>query len=181
MIKSKQPKVEKDRLPPVPPEVENHPAWYRLNDQLSWYDRKSGDNQRWYKRIKSSQIIIAAAIPVVSFLQVAWVPYATAILGALIAILEGLQQLGQYHNLWTSYRTTAEQLKHEKYLFLSSSGPYRDLDRSKALGLLSERVEELVSTEHAKWVSDTKQIEQPQSDQVPATTSVGAGGKKSRG
>ncbi len=38
----------------------------------------------------------------------------TAILGASVAILEGLQQLGQYNNLWLSYRATAEQLRHER-------------------------------------------------------------------
>jgi WD40 repeat protein len=177
MIKNRQPKPEGPQPPPVPPAVENHAAWYRLNDQLSWYDRKSSDNQRWYKQIKRIQITIAAAIPVVSFLQGDWVSYATATMGALIAILEGLQQLGQHNNLWTSYRSTAEQLNHEKYLFLSSGGPYRDLDTSDALKLLSERVEELVSTEHAKWVSDTKQIEQPQGGQEQA---AGSAGKETR-
>jgi hypothetical protein len=37
----------------VPKELRQHPAWIRLNAQLSWYDRKSGDNQRRYKQIKS--------------------------------------------------------------------------------------------------------------------------------
>lgn len=30
----------------VPQEVESHPAWYRLTDQLGWYDERSGTNQR---------------------------------------------------------------------------------------------------------------------------------------
>jgi hypothetical protein len=143
----------------VPPEVERHPTWYRLNDQLDWYDRKSVSNQRWYRRIQGAQLILAAAIPVVSFLPVDGTKFATAALGALVAILAGLQQLGQFHNNWTSYRSTAEHLKHEKYLFLASSGPYRNLETSDALKLLAERVEEQISTEHAKWVSDTRQVE----------------------
>ncbi len=28
------------------------PTWERLEDQIRWYDRKSGDNQRWYKWLK---------------------------------------------------------------------------------------------------------------------------------
>ena len=32
----------------------NHPARLRLNDQLDWYDRKSGDSQRRYKQIKEA-------------------------------------------------------------------------------------------------------------------------------
>jgi hypothetical protein len=143
----------------IPEEVKSHPTWYRLNDQLDWYDRKSVSNQRWYRRIQGAQLILAAAIPVVAFLPVDGTKLATAVLGALVAILAGLQQLGQFHNNWTSYRSTAEQLKHEKYLFLAASGPYRNLETADALKLLSERVEELISTEHAKWVSDTRKVE----------------------
>ena len=149
-------------VPPVPPEISSHVAWHRLNDQLEWYDSKSGRNQLWYKRIKRAQIVFAGLIPIVSFLGFPWVPFATALLGGTVAILEGFQQLGQYNNLWASYRSTAESLKHEKYLFLASGGPYRNLGTDESLKRLAERVEEQVSTEHAKWVSDTKQVEQTQ-------------------
>jgi hypothetical protein len=60
---------------------------------------------------------------------------------------------------WIDYRSTAEQLKHEKYLFLAGSGPYRDLELDEALKRLAERVEERVSTEHAKWVQDARPSE----------------------
>lgn len=143
----------------VPQDIESDPTWYRLNDQLDWYDRKSVSNQRWYKRIQGAQLILAAAIPVISFLPGDWTKFATAIVGALVAVLAGLQQLGQFHNNWTSYRATAEQLKHEKYLFLAASGPYRNLEAAEAMKLLAERVEEQISTEHAKWVSDIRQGE----------------------
>src|SRR5215204_4303949 len=112
---------------------------------------------------KRAQLIFAASIPVISFLDYAWIKFAMAALRACVAILEGFEQLGQ-NNLWTSYRSTAEHLKHEKYLFLASSGPYRNLNTDDALKRLAERVEEQVSTEHAKWVSDAKQREQPQGD-----------------
>ena len=138
-----------------------HPAWLRLNDQLEWYDKKSGDNQRRYKQIKIAQLILAGSIPVFALVGDVWGRWVTAILGASVAILEGLQQLGQYNNLWASYRSTAEQLKHEKYLFLAKSGPYRNLGEEEALKLLAERGEEQVSTEHAKWVSErSRQAEQ---------------------
>lgn len=144
----------------LPEQVEVHPAWRRLNDQLEWYDDKSRHNQFWYKFIKRAQLIIASTIPVISFLDYAWIKFAMAALGACVAVLEGFEQLGQHNNLWASYRSTAEYLKHEKYLFLASSGPYRNLNTEDALKRLAERVEEQVSTEHAQWVSETKQREQ---------------------
>ena len=150
-------------LPPLPEQVKDHPAWRRLNDQLEWYDNKSRHNQFWYKFIKRAQLIFASSIPVISFLDYAWIKFAMAALGACVAVLEGFEQLGQHNNLWTSYRSTAEYLKHEKYLFLASSGPYRNLKTDDALKRLAERVEEQVSTEHAKWVSETKQREQSES------------------
>jgi Protein of unknown function (DUF4231) len=141
----------------VPEEVRQHPAWVRLNDQLEWYDHKSAVNQKRYKQIQAAQIILATSIPVFSLIGAASGQWITAILGASVAILAGFQQLGNYNDLWTTYRATAEQLQHEKFLFLAQSGPYRTLQEEEALRLLAERVEERVSTEHAKWVSERTQ------------------------
>ena len=128
-------------------------AWQRLEDQIGWYDRKSGANQRWFKRLKVCQIVTAAAIPVAA---AASVP--TAVLGgagALIVVLEGLQQLQQYQQNWTTYRSTCERLKHEKHLYVAHAGPYAGAARPGAL--LAERVEGLVSQEHAAWVSQQRE------------------------
>jgi hypothetical protein len=144
-----------------PEKVRQHPAWARLNDQLEWYDAKSGEKQKRYKQIKTVQLVLAGSIPVFALAGATWGRWITAILGASVAILEGIQQLGQYNNLWTNYRATAEQLKHEKHLFLAQSGPYRNLGEDEALRRLAERVEERISTEHAKWVSElSKQADQ---------------------
>jgi hypothetical protein len=84
-----------------------HPAWLRLTDQLDWYAKKSADTQRRYKQIKVAQLVLAGSIPVFALVDGVWGRWVTAILGASVAILEGLQQLGQYSNLWVTYRATA--------------------------------------------------------------------------
>jgi hypothetical protein len=123
------------------------PAWERLQDQLDWYDAKSQFNKRWYQSLKVAQIVVAAAIPAA---VAAGASAAVAgVLGAVIVILEGLQQLFQFQQSWTGYRSTAEALKHEKFLYLAGAGPYGAGDRRD--GLLAERVEGLVSQEHAAW------------------------------
>jgi len=52
---------------PVAPGAVRIPAadatWERLDDQIGWYDRKSGANQRLYKLLKLLEIAIAAALP----------------------------------------------------------------------------------------------------------------------
>jgi uncharacterized protein DUF4231 len=125
------------------------PARARLEDQIAWYDTKSEKNQHRFKELKVCQIVIAAAIPVAAAGSAPlWLMGGG---GALIVVMEGLQQLQQYQQNWTTYRVTCERLKHEKFLFLSHAGPYARA--SNAESLLATRVEGLVSQEHAAWVS----------------------------
>jgi hypothetical protein len=120
-----------------------------VRDQIAWYDGKSQYNQRWFKRLKICQIVTAAAIPVAAGVSApVWLVGGA---GALIVVLEGLQQLQQYQQNWTTYRATCERLKHEQFLFMAHAGPYAAAPDPDAV--LAERVESLVSQEHAAWVS----------------------------
>lgn len=142
--------------PQVPESVKSHPAWFRLIDQRSWYDNKSQHCQRWYKRLKITQVTLAVLIPATSLLPAECAKWAASIAGILIAVLETVQQMNQYSTLWVTYRATAERLKHEQYLFLSNAGPYKGMAESDRLVALAERVEEHVSTEHANWFNETR-------------------------
>lgn len=133
-----------------------HPAWTRLEDQLDWYDRESAAAQRAFKRLKVLEVVVAAAIPVVA--GVSGPALLTATLGAIVVVLESVQHLYQWQTNWVLYRSTAEALKHEKYLFLSSAGPYATPDR---LAVLAERLEGLISQEHARWTQGREQADQP--------------------
>ncbi len=124
----------------------------RLRDQISWYDAKSGANQRWFKRIKIAQIVLAASIPVAAGPAPTWLVGAA---GALIAVLEGVQQLQQYQQNWTSYRATCEQLKHEQFLFEARAGAYKEAQDPEVV--LAERIEGIVSQEHAAWVAQREE------------------------
>jgi hypothetical protein len=125
------------------------PTFARLKDQIAWYDLKSLANQRRFKWVKAGQMISAGAIPVAAVLGA---PGAvSAALGALVVLIEGLLQLNQYQQNWINYRSTCEALKHEKYLYLADAGPYGAAVDGRAL--LAERIEGLISQEHAKWIS----------------------------
>jgi hypothetical protein len=145
--------------PPASDALAELPAWARLEDQLSWYDRGAITNKRRYRQIKLLQLLTAAGVPVAAALSATgWV---TAGLGGLILVLEGLQQLGQYHDTWISYRGTSERLKTEKFLFLARAGPYARQGRER---LLAERVEDLVSQEHVKWVITQEEALRPEDE-----------------
>ena len=126
----------------------------RLEEQIAWYDGRSGHHQRMFKGLKISMIIAAALIPLTAGIgSLSWVP---GPLGVLVVVLEGIQQLNQYHASWIAYRSTAEALRHEKYLYAATAGPYANAENPR--GLLAERVEGLVSHEHAKWVSAQEEL-----------------------
>ena len=100
------------------------PSWQRLEEQIAWYSRGARRNKRRYLRIKVVQIVSAASIPVLAATSLpTWV---SGGLGALIVVLESVQQLFQFHSNWTHYRSTAEALKHEKFLYLAQAGLLRD-------------------------------------------------------
>jgi|SRR5437763_709145 len=156
------PQTDEPKTSQVKEEDSGYP---RLETQIKWYDDKSGHNKRMFKGLKTATLAISVSIP----LSAAFATHYSAItgvvagaLGATIALLEGLQQLNQYHQNWISYRSTAEALRHEKFLFLGHAGPYAAAPDQKAL--LADRIEGLVSQEHAKWTSTQVQTAKPQGD-----------------
>lgn len=131
------------------------PTWERLEDQIGWYDRRSGESQRLYKWLKLLEIAIAATLPVVAAVHS---PVAvTGSLAAVIVVLEGAQHLYQFQEHWITYRSTAEALKHERFLYLAGAGPYSVDDRHQQL---AERLEGLISQEHAKWTTSQSGADQ---------------------
>jgi hypothetical protein len=147
----------------APPQGQD-PTWDRLEQQLDWYDRKSAAAQRFYKGLKLIEIVAAAAVPPLIGLGVpAAVP---AVLAVVVVVLEGTQQLYQFHSNWIAYRSTAEALKHERYLYLAAAGPYAAKNRHR---VLAERLEGLVSQEHAKWTQSQLRPSDEQSPDVAPT------------
>jgi hypothetical protein len=66
------------------------PVLERLEDQIGWYDRKSGQAQRRFKWLKGLQLATAAAIPVTATTGVH--AGVLAAQGAAIVMIEGFLQ-----------------------------------------------------------------------------------------
>ena len=73
-----------------------------------------------------------------------------AVTGAMIAIIEGVTKLYQFHENWIQYRTTSELLKIEKNLFLTGSGPYA-VGEETPEQIFVHNIENLVSSENNRW------------------------------
>jgi Protein of unknown function (DUF4231) len=123
----------------------------RLDHQIGWYEERSGWNQLRYRSLKIAVIVVAASIPVLSSLTPDAVPrWVLGALGALVAVIEGIQQVFQFHANWIAYRATSEELKREKFLYLANAGPYAFAESDV---LLAERIEALMTQENVKWVA----------------------------
>lgn len=123
----------------------------RLNDQISWYDRKSRANQRWFKCLRLTEIVAAATIPFLSgFADNSFaIKIVIGALGLLVAVIASLLGLLHLQEHWIAYRGTAEVLRKEKFLFLTQTEPYAKGD---AFHLLVQRIEALLSKESTEWV-----------------------------
>ena len=123
----------------------------RLDDQIGWYDRKSMQNQKWFKRLQVAAVLASATIPFLSgyitetslLLKIS-----VGLLGLAVAAITAVLGLYKFQENWLEFRTTCESLKHEKYLFLTKSDPY---DGEEPFKLLVERVESLISKENTAW------------------------------
>lgn len=133
-----------------PENVEPDSGYARLEQQISWYDRKSGAAQRNYKWGKYLVIVASATIPIAALLNARVL---TAILGGFVAVCEAVQHVNQWQHNWITYRSTCEALRHEKYTFIEKADPYSNLAADEARKLLVERTESLISTEHSKWIA----------------------------
>ena len=134
----------------------------RLDHQIKWYSTKSSDNQKYYKNLRTIEIVCAAIIPFMAGLGsiISCNEYIMGFLGVVIAVCAGVTALNKYQENWITYRTTCETLKHEKYLYLTKSIPYDD---ESAFHNLVERVESLISKENTQWsrVSKGKDEKKP--------------------
>jgi len=121
----------------------------RLEDQIEWYDRKSVHHQRWYRRLKVTSIAAAALVPLFSSLDDFGL--LAGVLGVLVVVVEGLQHVNQHHENWIRYRATAENLMHEKYLYLARAGHYAGRGDDEAFRRLATSVEAILSREGEAW------------------------------
>lgn len=122
----------------------------RLDEQIEFYDTKSQSNQKKYKTIKFCEILLGGLVTAGA--GFGWSNILIGCFGLLIIVFEGIKNAFQYHYHWLSYRSTCEYLRKEKHFFNAKAGPYSDVENIDKE--LAERIEEIISQEHAKWLKE---------------------------
>src|SRR5829696_8441530 len=128
----------------------------RVDNQIDWMESKSRVNQQRYKLLKVLEIASAAAIPfLVGFHERHKLfPIVTGLLGVLIVVINGIQQLYKFHENWLTYRVTIEMLRREKMLFENHAGNYRE---ENSFQRFVENIESVLANENKIWQNNVMQ------------------------
>lgn len=131
----------------------------RVDDQIAWYEKKSGQNKKNYHRAKVIEVVLAVLLPFISgFDNIYGIEVITiaGFIGVIIAIISGVSVLYKHHDKWIEYRTTVETLKQERYMFVTNSGPYKE----KNFQAFVERFESIISNENSNWAEISRKQEE---------------------
>lgn len=123
----------------------------RYYDQLKYYSKSAGKNQKKYKNFQWILIILSALTPVLAALDNnLQLQFLVVIVSAIVAILTTGLKTFQYQELWANYRATSEQLKPEIHYYNFNVGPYGASGTDKE-SLFISRVEAILDKEHQGW------------------------------
>lgn len=129
----------------------------RLDDQIKYYDLKSIEYKKKHENISLATIIISALIALVpAFIDILHnckgiITFLSALLAATITVLQAIDKLKKYNDLFYQFRMTCEKLKQEKELYLYQSGEYKRTDEMTNEQLFVERCESIMATENGTW------------------------------
>jgi hypothetical protein len=122
--------------------------------QIDWYDKKSISNQKFYKVLQWSIIILSALTPVIIASGYGWQRWSAVAISSLVAIGTASLKAFKYQENWINYRTTCETLRKEIHYFNAKIDDYENSD--DPMGVFVERVELLISRENTMWLTVQK-------------------------
>jgi len=126
----------------------------RLEEQVRWHSHNAKWNQDRYKWLKGVEFIAAALVPF--FAGWGAYPIVTGLLAVAVVVLEAIQSIYQFQGKGITYQSTAEALKHEKYLWYATAGHYLTARNPEAL--LAERIAEILYSGHGRYNSEMEPV-----------------------
>jgi hypothetical protein len=144
---------------PEPPRAQDRDdlLWQELTVQFGWYDKAATRSRLAYQILKLTALVAGAAVTVLAALSA---PAAlTACVAGVIVVMEGAQQLFQFHPNWISYRATAETLRRHAFLYVADVNPFDDPATRR--DRLAAFLKDATMRENAAWTSTMSQTDSP--------------------
>jgi hypothetical protein len=145
----------------------------RWLEQLAWMEAKAGKAQWFYYRLRVVTIVGAVVVPALVALNSldGWPGNAaqigTWIISLVVAVSAAVEGFFQFGPRWRNYRSTAERLKTEGWLYFQLAGPYAAVAESRvdAFRTFASRVEELFQNEVTVYMTEVTTEKQRPSGQ----------------
>jgi phosphate/sulfate permease len=132
---------------------------------------KAGKAQRYYYRLRLVTIVGAVVVPALVALNTlnGWpgtaAQIATWIVSLVVAVSAAVEGFFQFGQRWRNYRSTAERLKTEGWLFFQLAGPYAaDASHADAFRTFASRVEDLIQKDVDVYITEVAAEKQRTSD-----------------
>ena len=129
----------------------------RIDNQIDYYDMKAIQYKKMHDHLSIVTIILSASIAIIPAF-VTLIPnykniftFLSAFFAAIITILQTIDKLKKYNDLFYQYRMTCEKLKQEKILYLNNAGEYKSDSSVTYEQLFVERCESIMATENGTW------------------------------
>lgn len=131
----------------------------RYEYQTNWYDKKAVTQQKVYRWMQWSVIVLAALTPFLIEINLDKLiakgfDHLPTVMAAVVAILTAGLKTFKYQENWINYRTTCELLRKEKHYYDAGIADYGTTSDKDALFV--DRVESLISRENTLWVTAQK-------------------------
>jgi len=153
----------------------------RINDQLRFYDKKAGRYKSLYLSMRAATVIGGALVPVLVNLNFGpatvhlgsysftlnGIKISTTLISLMVVLFVSLESVYHFKEQWRNYRSTAELMKKEYFLYASGQGRYAGKTEAEAYRLFVEQIETAIDVENASTlqvmttVSDVKQGPNP--------------------
>ena len=105
----------------------------RTGNQKQWYSKNATKNKKAFQLIGILIVVFGAVVGIVPLLSAAPATgIITAILGASIVVLKGVERIWLPEEKWQNYRKASEALKREKECYIEGIQPYnREMDEDE--------------------------------------------------
>ena len=122
----------------------------RVDDQFAYFDSGAIKNQRRYKMLRrtaiSCNILTTMTIALTFALpgQAQWLGISALVFSTLVLATYQWEEFENYGAKWEKFRLVAEQLKSEKFLFLTRAGRYASANDEQNGRLFVETIEGII-------------------------------------
>ena len=123
----------------------------RVDNQVEYFDQHARRNQRIYSFLRMTTIacnVLTALAIALTFAAPgrykAYVGLGALVLTMIVLAAHQIQEFYKFGAKWERFRTVADQIRTEKYLFLNDAGAYCAGDTDSKKRTFVERIEDII-------------------------------------